>query len=46
MTSIDSIPQLYGTYFLDYPYACSAVAYYIFGDSDEYNLLRKAFELL
>ena len=41
---IASTSKLYKKYGKRYPYASDAVAYYIFGDKSDYNILRKAFK--
>lgn len=41
---ITSTSELYERYGAEYPYACDAVAYYIFGDKSEDNVLRKAYK--
>lgn len=41
---ITSVKQLYRKYGKKYPYACDAVAYYIFGDKSDDNILIRAYK--
>lgn len=41
--NVDTITQLYKKYGKTYPYAVDAIAYYIFGDKSDDNILIRAY---
>jgi len=41
---ITSVKELYAKYGKKYPYACDAIAYYIFGDKSDDNILIRAYK--
>ena len=41
---IDNMKTMYAKYGKKYPYACDAVAYYIFGDKSDDNILIRAYK--
>jgi len=43
-TEIETVGQLYQKYGNMYPYASDAIAYYIFGDKSDDNILVKAYK--
>jgi hypothetical protein len=42
--AVDNIQQLYGKYGNIYPYATDAIAYYIFGDKSDDNILIRSYK--
>ncbi len=44
INGVDNIQQLYKKYGNQYPYAVDAVAYYIFGDKSDDNILIRAYK--
>ena len=42
MTNIQTVDKLYSNYGVMYPYACDAIAFYIFGNRDDDNIVMRA----